>query len=188
MIELLLKELDRRLAEGPVRLAIEGGSASGKTTLGALLEERYGCTLLHMDDFFLRPLQRTPERLAEVGGNVDRERFLEEVLRPLSEGKTAHYRRYDCGSGTLLPAVEKTPGSLMVTEGAYSLHPELAEYYNFSVFLDVDKALQKERIRHRNTPEQAERFFNEWIPKEEAYFDQTAIRERCDLVIKIPCL
>ncbi len=182
------QELERRLVKGPVRLAIEGGSASGKTTLGALLEERYGATVFHMDDFFLRPFQRTPERLAEVGGNVDRERFLEEVLRPLKQGETVAYRRYDCGTGSLRPAVEKSAGDLVVTEGAYSLHPELAEHYNFSVFLDVDKTLQKERIFRRNTPEQAERFFNEWIPKEEAYFDQTALLERCDLVIKIPCL
>ena len=34
----LFAELDRRLAgESPVRLAIEGGSASGKTTLGKIL-------------------------------------------------------------------------------------------------------------------------------------------------------
>ena len=56
----LFTELDRRLAgEAPVRLAIEGGSASGKTTLGKILAERYDCTVLHMDDFFLRPEQRT---------------------------------------------------------------------------------------------------------------------------------
>ena len=33
-----------------------------------------------MDDFFLRPEQRRPERFAEPGGNVDRERFAAEVL------------------------------------------------------------------------------------------------------------
>ena len=37
----LFAELDRRLAgEAPVRLAIEGGSASGKTTLSIILAER----------------------------------------------------------------------------------------------------------------------------------------------------
>ena len=62
----LFAELDRQLAgELPVRLAIEGGSASGKTTLGQILAERYGCTVFHMDDFFLRPEQRTASRFAE---------------------------------------------------------------------------------------------------------------------------
>ncbi|MBQ8758231.1 MAG: hypothetical protein IJZ20_00890, partial [Clostridia bacterium] len=76
----LFAKLDGMLLTGNVRLAVEGGSASGKSTLGALLESVYDCTVFHMDDFFLRPEQRTPERFAEIGGNVDRERFLSEVL------------------------------------------------------------------------------------------------------------
>ena len=68
-------ELDKRLATGPFTVAIEGGSASGKTTLSQLLETIYDCTIFHMDDFFLQPHQRTPLRYAEVGGNIDRERF-----------------------------------------------------------------------------------------------------------------
>ena len=76
------------LQNGNAVIAIEGGSASGKTTLGALLETLYDCTVFHMDDFFLRPEQRTPERYAEVGGNIDRERFLEEVLIPLRQKET----------------------------------------------------------------------------------------------------
>ena len=65
----LFAELDRRLAgEVPVRLAIEGGSASGKTTLGKILAERYDCTVFHMDDFFLRAEQRTAARFAEPAG------------------------------------------------------------------------------------------------------------------------
>ena len=49
-----------------------------------------------MDDFYLQPHQRTEERLAEPGGNVDRERFLQEVLIPLHEGHDAVYRVFDC--------------------------------------------------------------------------------------------
>ena len=44
----LLARLDTALAKGKVILAIEGGSASGKTTLSALLKEIYGCTVFHM--------------------------------------------------------------------------------------------------------------------------------------------
>ena len=84
----LLAAMDRRLAEDPrLLVAVEGGSASGKTTLAALLARVYDCSVFHMDDFFLRPEQRTGERLAEPGGNVDRERFAEEVLRPLTGGQ-----------------------------------------------------------------------------------------------------
>lgn len=45
-----------------VFVAIDGPCASGKTTLAALLQRRFDGNVLHMDDFFLRPEQRTPER------------------------------------------------------------------------------------------------------------------------------
>lgn len=182
----LFAELDRQLAgELPVRLAIEGGSASGKTTLGQILAERYGCTVFHMDDFFLRPEQRTASRFAEPGGNVDRERFLEEVLLPLRRGEKVSYRRFDCASMALQNTVEIVPGKLVVTEGAYSMHPELAPYYDLSVFLDISPELQRDRISHRNTPEKAKRFFTEWIPMERAYFAAFNIPARCTLRISI---
>ena len=77
----LFARIDRLTAErSRVLVAIEGGSASGKTTLGELLQNVYGCPVFHMDDFFLRPEQRTEARFTQPGGNVDRERFLEEVL------------------------------------------------------------------------------------------------------------
>ena len=166
----LLAAIDRTLVEKErVVVALEGGSASGKTTLAATLETLYGCTVFHMDDFFLQPHQRTAQRLAEPGGNVDRERFREEVLRPLKRGETVSYRRYDCHSQTLQPPVSVLPGRLTVVEGAYSMHPDLADSYDLSVFLKLSPQLQRQRIQRRN-PDLAERFFRQWIPLEAAYF------------------
>jgi uridine kinase len=182
----LLAEIDRKRAKQErVLLAIEGGSAAGKTTLAAQLEQIYGCTVFHMDDFFLRPEQRTPERLAQPGGNVDYERFLAEVLEPLAEGVPVHYRRYDCHTQSMQSAVEIKPTPLVIVEGAYSMHPALAEYYDLSVFLDVAPEAQRERILRRNGPVVAERFFTQWIPLERLYFDGLHPLERCSLRICI---
>jgi uridine kinase len=179
----LFVKLDAMLKNGAVKLAVEGGSASGKSTLGALLEKIYGCTLFHMDDFFLRPEQRTPERFAEAGGNVDRERFLSEVLVPLERGEAVNYRPFDCSTFTLKPPTEIIPQRLVVTEGAYSMHPELAKHYDISVFLKISPNEQKRRIEKRNGSELAKRFFNEWIPLEEQYFKAFNIETSCDIVI-----
>ena len=48
-----------------------------------------------MDDFFLRPEQRTKMRLAEIGGNVDYERFYREVLIPLKKKEPFAYCTYE---------------------------------------------------------------------------------------------
>lgn len=181
----LFEKLDALLEKGEVCLAIEGGSAGGKTTLAEQLAERYDCNIFHMDDFFLQPFQRTAERLAEAGGNVDRERFFEEVLRPVSEGKSVAYRRYDCKTATLLPPTMIAPKKLTVVEGAYSMHPALAAYYDLSVFLEIEPEVQRQRILKRNGAEQAMRFFEEWIPMERHYFEKTAAKERCDLLFYV---
>lgn len=183
----LLSALDRKLAErGRVTAALEGGSAAGKTTLAALLERIYpDCRVFHMDDFFLRPEQRTAERLAEPGGNVDYERFLEEVLLPLTRGETVQYRPYDCRTQTVGGPAAMVPGPLNIVEGAYSMHPALAERYDLSAFLRVPPEVQRARIQRRNAPEARERFFSTWIPLEQRYFDATNAAERCDLILEV---
>lgn len=181
----LFAKIDKMLQEKNVVVAIEGGSASGKTTLSKLLEELYDCTVFHMDDFFLRPEQRTPQRYAQTGGNIDRERFLDEILTPLSENRSINYRKFDCLTMTIAPAVEITPKKLTVIEGVYSMHPEFVDYYDLSVFLDIPPALQKKRIEKRNTPSMAQRFFSEWIPLEQTYFNHMQVKQRCTLSVSI---
>ena len=181
----VLATLDRKLEKGPVVFAIEGGSASGKTTLSQLMEKLYDCTVFHMDDFFLRPEQRTPQRFAEPGGNIDRERFLEEVLLPMAQNQEVAYRRFDCSTFSLLPTETVVPKKLTIIEGAYCMHPDLSGHYDLSLFMETAPEVQAKRIHKRNTPEMAQRFFAQWIPMEHRYFDAFHVKERCDYNIFI---
>jgi uridine kinase len=180
----LIEKIDTLLKCGKAIIGIDGGSGSGKTTLASLLCEIYDATVFHMDDFFLTPSMRTNERLSEVGGNVDRERFENEVLIPLKQGTDVNYRRFDCKASILSTPVSVKPKNLVIIEGSYSLHPDLIKYYDFSVFLDIDVEKQRERIKKRNG-EGAKAFFEKWIPLENTYFEKTQIKDRCDMIIKI---
>ena len=186
----LMKRIDTFLEQGNKRgrliVAIDGGSASGKTTLAAFLEKRYeDLDVFHMDDFFLTPELRTEQRLNEVGGNVDRERFEKEVLLPISKGEAVNYRRYICKAQEFSSPITGDPKGIIIVEGAYSMHPSLMKYYDFTVFLNIDSESQRERILKRNPPPLANRFFSEWIPLEKVYFEKTDIKNRCDLVIEV---
>lgn len=182
----LLAKIEAQMAmKSPALIAIEGGSASGKTTLSQLLGEVYDCNVFHMDDFFLRPEQRTEERFAQPGGNIDHERFLEEVLLPLSQGKAVQYKAFDCSTFTLRPAIEITPKGLNIVEGAYSMHPQLAQFYDFSVFLSITPQLQRKRIEKRNSPHMAQRFFDTWIPLENIYFEAADAAARCSMIWEV---
>ena len=160
----LLKE------QGTVVVAIDGKCTSGKTTLASKLAEIYDCNVFHMDDFFLRPEQRTPERFAEIGGNVDYERFAEEVLLPLKTGKSFSYRPFDCGTFTLAQPVSVQPKRLNIIEGTYSHHPHFGNPYDLKILLSVTEALQRQRILERPAFLH-DRFFDSWIPMENRYFE-----------------
>lgn len=180
----LFSAIDRRLSEdGRLIVSVDGCCASGKSTLAALLEDVYGCPVLHMDDFFLRPEQRTQARYAEPGGNVDRERFQEEVLSPLCAGETVRYRPFDCGTMTLQAPVTVAPAPLTVIEGSYSLHPALKDAYGLTVFMTISPEKQMERIILRNGEGAAEMFRTRWIPLEQAYHTAYRPDQTSDLVI-----
>ena len=182
----LKEEIYRKLIQkaagksGPAILAIDGRCASGKTTLGNELAAEWNASLFHMDDFYLQPHQRTKERLAEPGGNVDRERFLEEVLLPLENGQSVSYRRFDCSTFTFEPARLVEPAAVSIVEGSYACHPELRDHYDLRIFMNIGPDEQMKRITKRNGPEAAKRFRTIWIPLEETYFNSCGVRGACD--------
>ena len=182
-METIKAKIDELLAQKDmVIVAIDGKCTSGKTTLASKLEQIYDCNVFHMDDFFLRPEQRTRSRFAEVGGNVDYERFQEEVLLPLKSGKAFSYRPFDCSSFTLAAPVAVAPKKLNIIEGTYSHYPYFGNPYDLKILLTVDKETQRQRILDRPSFLH-KRFFEEWIPMEDRYFDGFAIPGQADFIV-----
>lgn len=177
MIGNLLASNDRLI------LAIDGRAASGKTTLADRLAKERGASVVHMDHFFLQAHQRTKERLDTAGGNVDYERFLEEIAAPLLAGLPFSYRPFDCQKMAMGAIIHIDATPLTIVEGAYACHPALWDLYDLRVFLTIDKEEQRRRIVERNGEQAAQMFFERWIPMEEHYISSFNIPERCDLVI-----
>lgn len=167
----------------PLLIAIDGRCASGKTTLAAGLQARYGWPVIHMDDFFLRPEQRSQARYDTPGENIDHERFLSEVLRPLLAGQAAVYRPFDCSAMELGAPVALPPAPIIVVEGSYSCHPALWPCYDLRVFLSVEPQEQLRRVSARNGA-YAEVFQHKWIPLEAAYFSAFHVAEHCEFAFE----
>lgn len=182
-VQAVIERIERVYTERErVFVAIDGPCTSGKTTLATVLQRRFGGNVLHMDDFFLRPEQRTPERFAEPGGNVDRERFEDEVLAPLAAGKIAQYRPWDCHTGDFAASRNVEPARLTIVEGSYSMHPALSGYYDLMICLTIDSGEQLRRLEARN-PRMLQRFIDEWIPLENRYFASTETRTAADMIV-----
>jgi len=183
--QLVLEQLNcLDVVRRPVIVAIDGRCGAGKTTLAGALAEETGYPVVHMDDFFPQPFQRTAERLAMPGENVDHERFYREVLEPLRSGRPAFVRPYDCRTGEIGEPVPVPDAPLIIVEGSYSCHPALWDDYDLRVFLDVGPMTQMRRITERNGAEKAKEFKNRWIPLEERYFAAEKIAGRCELYLE----
>jgi len=178
----LFARIDELMCEKDhVLVAIDGDCASGKTTLAGGLAKVYDCNVVHLDQFFLRPEQRTKERLAKPGGNVDFERFSEEVLDKLKVGKAFSYHPFNCKIQDFDAPILLLPKKLTIIEGSYSHLPSLAKHYDLKVFLSIPKEVQLERILKRNGEVMLEKFKSMWIPMEKQYAEAFEIKANSDL-------
>ena len=184
-----MEEVNNRIRKildekGRCIVSIDGRCASGKSTFGKKLADEWQGALIHMDDFFLRMEQRTPERYATPGENVDHERFLSEVLIPLAKGVPFSYIPFDCNVMRLSDTpIEVPQRAVTVIEGSYSQRPDLRTYYDLNGAIDIDPLTQLERLRKRN-PEKLEMFKTKWIPLEEMYFQAYQIYQQADIILR----
>lgn len=166
-----------------VNIAIDGMSTAGKSYLADMFSKIFDCNIIHMDDFFLRKQQRTYDRFLQPGGNIDYERFRQEVAFNLTSETGFIYYAYDCHSCNMSEK-KAYPKTLNIVEGAYSMHPYFGNIYDLHIFMETDKKTQLERVLKRNGEELFERFKNEWIPLENTYIKSCKIKEKCDFVFR----
>ena len=177
LVEERLEKQDRLV------VALDGMSCSGKTTWARELAEKLSGSVVHMDDFFLPADRFTEEMQALPGGNMDRERFREEVLGPLAEGVDFAYAPFSCREQALLPDKVSVSGRLVVVEGAYALLPDWGNYWDLALFLQVSMEEQQGRLLLRNGAKGMVPFLMRWIPREESYFKACDVRARCDAIV-----
>ena len=180
----LMEAIETHLATaGHVRVAIDGMAASGKTTAAELIAAAFDAAVIHMDDFFLPIPLRTPERLAEPGGNVDYDRFLTEVAEPLREGREVAYGVFDCSVMRVTHTRTVEQRAVTLVEGSYSHHPKFGVYADLTAFSQISAELQRERILVRNGEAMWQRFRDAWIPMENRYFEAFNTAQSADLIL-----
>jgi hypothetical protein len=151
---------------GPVKvIAVDGGAAAGKTSsASALSAELQHTAVLHTDDLL--------DGWDGQFGYADRLR--EEVLRPLSQGTDATYRKYDWRAGRFGEAVYLAAPQVLFVEGV-GAGLACDRYASMTIHLDVERMVRERRWATRDGALTAIEV--RWLDNEDAYFRQNPVDE-----------
>lgn len=180
----LLDSLPRK--QSAFLLGIDGLGGSGKSVFAeALKRNRTDVTLVHMDDFFLPSAQRSlePPRQKSIGADFDWQRVYEQVLVPLSQNQEGRYQWYDWRLDALAEWHIVTPGGMVIVEGVYATRTELANRYDFTVWVECPREIRLARGLSRDGEEARDIWENDWMVAEDRYVEAQRPLERAHLVI-----
>lgn len=173
--------------EKPIVIGIDGRCGSGKSHFAAVLEKLFSCNVVHMDDYYLPPEKRSGDWERTVGGNMDFDRFRQEVLLKVWAGEPILYRPYRCSTGLIEKELPLPPRKLTVVEGSYSHHPGLKAEYDVKIFLTCSKQTQFNRLKKREG-DYYNVFKQRWIPMEEHYFTECCTAKNSNIIIETDLL
>jgi uridine kinase len=187
----------------PVRVAIDGCSAAGKTTLAdelaQVLRDRTEREVIRAGiDYFKRAVElRTAYPVDSPEGYYletwDDEAIRDRLLTPLGPDGDRRYTAalMDPSAQTTLdtPVVVAADDAVLLADGAFLQRPELDDYWDLRIYVDItfDEVLRRGIARDQRwmtSPEAAEhRYRTKYIPGEQLYVDQIQPQTRAQLVL-----
>lgn len=154
-------------------VGVDGWGGSGKTTLAARLAQLLpGSVVIHIDDF-ARPGVRGWER----------DRFVDQVLRPLLAGRTARYQRWDWPSDSGAEWHEVAPDRVLICEGVSSTDSRVPVPWDLTCWVEAPYAVRIARALERDGEAMLDTWVTDWIPSEEAYVRDQRPAERVDAIV-----
>ncbi len=202
----LLKKLAAQIADvrrdHPVRVAIDGVDASGKTTLAdelvAPLQSIGRSVIRSSADYFHNPKETRYRR-----GETSPEGYFHDsfnyplltrvLLEPLGPAGSLLYRRvaFDYRSDAQVeePFEKAVPDAVLLFDGVFLLRPEIREYWDLSVFIRTDFAVAVKRAEKRDlemlgsVASVRSRYERKYIPGQKLYLSEAQPERWASLVI-----
>ncbi|HKV84636.1 MAG TPA: hypothetical protein VJN88_08770 [Ktedonobacterales bacterium] len=203
MIERLVELITACPVAHPLRVAIDGVDASGKTTLAdelaAPLVARGRPVIRASIDGFHRPRAERYQRGPDSPEGYYHDAFAypalrEHLLRPLGPGGSRRYRRavFDVRADRALPVNEEgaPEDAILLLDGVFLLRPELDDLWDYRVFVDVPfevtlaRATRRDLALFGSTEAVVARYERRYIPGQRLYLREARPLERADVVVE----
>lgn len=166
-------------------IAVDGYSASGKSTFAAVLAAELDAVMVHGDDFYRVMDEEERIGLSPAQGadlNYDWARLREQALQPIKAGRAGRFRPYDWATNDLSPHEVTIPARpVVVVEGLFVSRPELADLIDFAVFVAADPELRQRRQHERADASQD--WLQRWEAAEDWYFRNARAPETFDAIV-----
>lgn len=202
MLDVLAKEIATVAVAHPVRVAVDGRPAAGKTVLAdelaAVLGEQGRYVIRASIESFLRPRAERYQRgeLSAEGNyndSFDYEALHRVLLDPLGPGGDRGFRRavYDKETDSALAeAITTAPAdAVLIFEGVFLMRPELIDRWDLTIFVaadfevTVDRARSRDEALYGSSAEVERRFRTRYGPSQQFYFDTVGPADRADILV-----
>ena len=186
----------------PIRVALDGPDAAGKTTLAeelvALLQDRGRVVIRASIDGFHNPARiRHARGLTSPEGyyhdSFDYPKLVESLLAPLGPEGSRRYSAavFDYRTNSAVPVETHLAegNAILLFDGVFLLRPELAASWDFTVFVDASFEITLARAQERDAAylgsreEVRKRYEQRYIPGQKLYFAECRPKERAQVVI-----
>jgi uridine kinase len=201
----LAEEIESAATTHPLRVAIDGPPAAGKTTLAdelAVVLRAQGREVIRatIDDFLFPRAQRYRRGQYSAEGCYfdahDHDAIRRVLLDPLGPDgdrrfRTAVYHR-ETDTTLSLPAAQAPADAVLLFDGVFLLRPELIDRWDLSIFMAVafDRTLDRAQARGTalagltaETTAIERSWRNRYIPSQQLYFTQARPADHADIIV-----
>ena len=187
----------------PIRVAVDGIDASGKTTLAdelvAPLQER-GYTVIRasVDRFHLPQVIRHRRGSLSPEGyyydSFDYEALKADLLEPLGEGGNRRYRteKFDFRDNRAVEGMWHVADehSILIVDGVFLQRPEINAYWDMRIWVDIPfevalaRACQRDLELFGSVETVQARYRKRYFPGQQLYFDQCKPKLKAHLIVE----